>query len=148
MNTNICHFHHHYDPKIQKKACASSNCNCKSGKALYPDKLELLKDQNIHLKNTKRDLEEQVKIIATKLRRQINQLKKDRLVGGKNTVTAQFEEDLDKLIEANIKLQDEEKALMTKVKKLQAKRKSELAQGKNLYTVAEQATIARANKQE
>lgn len=37
---------------------------------------------------------------------------------------------------------------MAKVKKLQAKRKGELASGKNLYSVAESATIARSNRQE
>ena len=75
MDDNTRHFCHHYDPKIRKKACASSNCNCNSGKANFPDKLEVLKDQNIHLKTNKKDLEEQVKIIATKLKRQIRQLK-------------------------------------------------------------------------
>ena len=43
-------------------------------------------------------------MIATKLKRQITQLKNDRIVGGRNANTAQFESDLDKLIEENIKL--------------------------------------------
>jgi len=83
-----------------------------------PDKLEQLKDQNINLKSTQKDLEEQVKFIEVKLRRQINQLKKDRLVGGKGTFTAQFETDLESLIEENLKLEDEETQLMAKVRKL------------------------------
>ena len=82
------------------------------------------------------------------MRRQINQLKKDRLVGGKNSFTAQFESDLDGLIEENIKLEEEERALIGKVKKLQSKRKGELSQGKNLYAVAEEHTLSRANKAE
>jgi hypothetical protein len=40
------------------------------------------------LKSHHKELEEQVKIIATKLKRQITQLKKDRVVGGKTTFTA------------------------------------------------------------
>ncbi len=39
-----------------------------------------------------------------------------------NQTTVQFDTDLDKLIEEDIKLQEEERILMHKVKKLQAKR--------------------------
>lgn len=85
---------------------------------MYPDKLEILRNENIQLKSKQRDLEGQVKIIATKLKRQINQLKKDRLVGDKSKLTAQFDKDIDKLIEDNIKLQDEENDLVKKIKKL------------------------------
>ena len=42
----------------------------------------------------------------------MTQLKKDRVVGGKNTITAQFEHDLDSLIEENIRLESEEQQLM------------------------------------
>lgn len=149
MNENIDHYCHHYDQRIKKKICAGSNCNCRDSKLLRPDKLEVLRDENIHLKSRKKDLEEKVKIIATKLKRQINTLRKDRLVGGgKSSVSAMLEEDLDRLIEENIRLQDEESILMAKVKKLQMKRKSELKDGKNLYSVHESAQMQRANKME
>jgi len=64
------HFDHHYDPKIKRKAAtANADLNTDQG---FPDKLEVLKDQNMHLKSRHKDLEEQVKIIATKLKRQMN----------------------------------------------------------------------------
>jgi hypothetical protein len=50
------------------------------------------------------------------------------------------------LIEENIKLQEEEEQLMQKVRKLQKKRKEELSQGKNLYSLAEEHQVKRANK--
>ena len=78
----------------------------------------------------------------------MTQLKKDRVVGGKNTITAQFEHDLDSLIEENIRLECEEQQLMQNVKKLQKKRRDELAQGKNLYSVAEEHLIKKSNKVE
>jgi len=78
----------------------------------------------------------------------MTQLKKDRVVGGKNTITAQFEHDLDSLIEENIRLESEEQQLMQNVKKLQKKRRDELAQGKNLYSVAEEHLIKKSNKVE
>jgi len=63
--------------------------------------------------------------IATKLKRQINQLKKDKLVhsiGG----SAKFEDELDKVIEENFVLQEEERRLMEGVKKLQKKKQKNL----------------------
>lgn len=45
-------------------------------------------------------------------------------------------------------MQDQEETLMTKVKKLQAKRRGELAQGKNLYSVVEDKTMSNADRQE
>lgn len=38
-------------------------------KALFPDRLETLKDSNISLKNTQKELESEIKIIATKFKR-------------------------------------------------------------------------------
>ncbi len=58
------HFDHHYDPKIKHKIAASIDDT-----SHFPDKLEVLKDQNMKLKSKQKDLEEQVKIIATKLKR-------------------------------------------------------------------------------
>lgn len=41
---------------------------------VYPDKLEILKDENISLKTDHNQLEEHVRVIAAKLRRQIHTL--------------------------------------------------------------------------
>lgn len=118
-------------------------------KSIFPDQLETLKDENINLKNRQKDLESEIKIIATKFTRQINMLKKDRVVkggGSRSKVSAQFEEEFDKLIEENTKLQTQEKELMDKVKKLQAKRKKDLSQGKNLYNVAQSGSIDKPSR--
>ena len=75
--------------------------------ALFPDKLEILKDDNIRLKATQKQLEQEVKVIATKFQRQINLLKKERLVGKvgqKNSITQKFEDDFNELIEENNRL--------------------------------------------
>lgn len=53
---------------------------------VIPDKYEHLKDENIQLKGSHQQLEEQVKLIATKLKRQITQLKSDKVI--KNSFTA------------------------------------------------------------
>jgi hypothetical protein len=42
-------------------------------------------------------------------------------------------------LKENTELQEQERELMDKVKKLQAKRKKDLKEGKNLYSVATQA---------
>lgn len=49
---------------------------------MFPDKLETLKDDNIRLKSTQKQLEQDIKIIATKFQRQMTLLRKERLVGG------------------------------------------------------------------
>lgn len=82
-----------------------------------PDRLEQLKDQNTQLKTKQRDLEQQVKLISTKLQRQISIINSERFAG-KNRITAQFERDLDDLERVNSELKDEERLLMDKVKKL------------------------------
>lgn len=84
--------------------------------------------------------------VEVKLRRQIAQLNKDRLVGGpggaksSSVINAQFENELDHLVEENLKLEDEERQLLSKVKKLQARRREGLGAAaggstKNLYSV-------------
>jgi len=78
-----------------------------------------------------------VKLISTKLARQINVINSERFAG-KNKITAAFERNLDELIRENTELQQQEQDMMEKVKKLQAKRKKELDQGKHLYSVATQ----------
>jgi len=43
---------HHGDPKIKKKAELSAKSTGMTTKALFPDRLEMLKDHNIQLKGT------------------------------------------------------------------------------------------------
>lgn len=86
----------------------------------------VLRETNTHLKNHGLELEDEVKLIATKLKRQIAQLKKDKLVqrgGG----TANIDAQLDAMIEENFNLQEEERALLTAVKKLQSKKQQQLS---------------------
>ena len=81
----------------------------------------------MHLRSTHNNLEEQVRIIQSKLQRQITMLSKGKIVGGPKTQeSAQFEYDLDRMIEEDIKLREEEEQLMRKVKRLQQKRRDEL----------------------
>ena len=78
-----------------------------STKAMFPDRLECLKDDNIRLKSTQKELESEIKVIATKFKRQINLLKKERLVGQtgqRNAITAKFETEFNDLIEENNRL--------------------------------------------
>ena len=150
MEEGIRKFDRHFSPEVKNKASRAAKGAGMSSKSLFPDQLETLKDENINLKNRQKDLESEIKIIATKFTRQINMLKKDRFVkagGSRSKVTHQFEEEFDKLIEENTKLQTQEKELMDKVKKLQAKRKKDLNQGKNLYNVA-QSGIDKPSRQE
>jgi hypothetical protein len=51
------HFHHHYDPKIKRKA-ATANADLNADQGFFPDKLEVLKDQNMKLKSHHKELEE------------------------------------------------------------------------------------------
>ena len=109
-------------------------------KALFPDRLECLKDENIRKKNNLKELESKIKVISNKFQRQTNLLKKQRMIGmtgQRSAVTKQFENDFNELIEENSKLQMQEMELMDKVKKINNKRKKELAQGKTLYSTVE-----------
>ena len=45
-----------------------------------------------------------MKRIATKLKRQINTLKKDKIIGGQKNNSQRLEEDLDTMIEENFNL--------------------------------------------
>lgn len=56
------------------------------------EKVLLLREQNMHLKGRGRELEEDVKMIATKLKRQITQLKRDKIVGSGGQVYAKIDE--------------------------------------------------------
>ena len=61
----------------------------------------------MRLKATQKDLESEIKIIATKFKRQINLLKKERLVGQtgqRNAITLKFEDDFNTLVEENNRL--------------------------------------------
>lgn len=84
----------------------------------FPDKYEILRDENIYLKTQHKQLEEQIKLIAVKLKRQVTQIKQERS-GHKTHFSAEFEKDLDKLIEENIRLQEEERVLTDKIKQIQ-----------------------------
>jgi hypothetical protein len=98
MQSNEHHSRHHYDPKIMKKAVqAKRDLNYAP-----PDKYEILKDENLQLQRHQNTLSEQVKVIQAKLQRQIQHLSKNKLIV--NQTTVQFEYDLDKLIEEDIKL--------------------------------------------
>ena len=103
------------------------------------------------LKNRQRDLENEIKIIATKFKRQITLLKKDRLVGGggaaRTSITQKFEQDFNDLIEENNRLQVQEAELMDKVKKLNQRRKKELEKGKTLVSTVP-ANQSQANRHE
>lgn len=134
-------FNHHRDPKIMKKVHSNAKKTGLSTKNMFPDRLEVLKDDNIRLKSTQKELESEIKVIATKFKRQINLLKKERLVGQtgqRNAITTKFESDFNDLIEENNRLQMQEQELMEKVRKLNAKRKKELSSGKTLYSTVNQ----------
>ncbi len=71
---------------------------------------EQLRDDNIQLKTSHKKLQEQIKVIAVKLKRQVEQLKDNR----KGKV---FDEKaFDLLVEESVRLQAEEKSLTEKIK--------------------------------
>ena len=109
MNDMIDKDARNHSPKMKRKAL---NASKDLGQAV-PDKFELLKDQNIHLKRKYHDLETDIKLISTQLRRQIELLKGDKLILGKAN---SFEKQLDDLIENQVKLKEDEQVLMKKVK--------------------------------
>ena len=62
----------HYRPKVLKKLVhVKEDLNSEK---VYPDKLEILRDENKHLKMDQNAMEEHVRVIAAKLRRQIHML--------------------------------------------------------------------------
>jgi undecaprenyl pyrophosphate synthase len=63
-----------------------------------------LKDENLNLKRHQQELENDVKIISTQLRRMVEQLKSDKIIVGK---AAHFERQLDELIEQQVLLKDQ-----------------------------------------
>ena len=82
------------------------------GVTASPDKLETLRDTNKRLKKKKIDLETEVRVISTQVTRMVEQLKSDKIMKGRS---AQFEKELDGLIEENIRLSDTRLDLMKKV---------------------------------
>lgn len=56
-------------------------------------------------------------------------MKKDKILGAGGSIYAKIDDELDRMIEENLRLQDDEHHLMTKVKKLQKKKKAMLADG-------------------
>ena len=69
-------------------------------------------------------------------------------MGGKNTFTAQFEHDLDSLLEENIKLQEEEHRMVQKVKKFKSKNEGSLTKTKNLYEALNNNSKTKLTKSE
>ena len=71
------------------------------------EKLLVLREENQRLKSKGQELEDDVKMIATKLKRQMAQLKKDRLISGVpggQAINQKFDEELDRMIEENFTL--------------------------------------------
>ena len=62
------HFDHHGSPKIKRKAAAAT----KDYGQGPPDKLEQLKDNNHQLKRHQGELDTEIKMISTQLRRMID----------------------------------------------------------------------------
>ena len=65
--------------------------------------------------------------------------------GTKNAITTQFEANFNELIEENNRLQMHEQELMEKVRKLNQKRKKELANGKTLYSTVNKGIEKNSN---
>lgn len=73
------------------------------------DKMKRLPDlkfENDNLKKRKIELEQDVKTIATQLKRRINNLKRDRIVGKGGSLSEKLDFDIDALIDENVRLQD------------------------------------------
>ena len=79
-----------------------------------------------------------MKRIETQLRRKIDGLRADKILGsgGRTGVTAGLEHDLDRLIGENVALQMEEQRMLERVRKLQGQKKNAKYKGKNLYSIA------------
>jgi hypothetical protein len=77
-----------------------------------PDRLEKLKDDNIHLKKQRHALEGEVRVVSAKLRRLADQLKHDKALPSGAKGAAEFEKNLDGLIEEHFQLKDTELTLM------------------------------------
>jgi hypothetical protein len=75
-------------------------------KTYFPDKLEVLKSENINIKTQTNKLEDNVKRVETQLRRKIDGLRADKILGSgsRSGATAGLEHDLDKLIGENVAL--------------------------------------------
>jgi len=71
-----------------------------------------LKFENDQLKKRKAELEQDVKTIATQLKRRINNLKRDRLVGKGGSLTEKLDFNIDGLIDENVRLQEMEQTLI------------------------------------
>ena len=78
-----------------------------------PDKLERLKDENLALKRNQTEMQNEIKVISTKLKRLTEQLKSDK---GSTAGAVKFEKALDSVIEEQVNLQNESQSLMKKVK--------------------------------
>lgn len=78
-----------------------------------PDKLEKLKDENIKLKVKHQDMNTEIKVISTQLKRVVQHLKDDKMLPSS---VAHFEKELDSVIEEQVKLKESEVSMKKKVK--------------------------------
>ena len=125
MDEYLHHMDRHNSPKIRRK----QEANSKDQGMKVPDKLERLKDENLNLKRHQQELENDVKIISTQLRRMVEQLKSDKIIVGK---AAHFERQLDELIEQQVQLKDQEMQLVKKVRAAQKNDRGRENKGKTM----------------
>lgn len=78
-----------------------------------PDKVERLKDENSQLKKKQNELQNKVKVISTQLKRMVSRLGSDGMVAGRS---AEFDRQIDALVEQQVKLKEEQIDLTKKVK--------------------------------
>jgi chromosome segregation ATPase len=83
------------------------------------DRYEQLREENTDLKKRHKQLEEEIRQVAVKLKRQVQQIKSDRAGQKSAKLAPGFSEDLDKLIEENLRLQEEERQLTASIKQIQ-----------------------------
>lgn len=91
----------HYRPKVMRKA---ARAEADFG-PIFPDKLEQAKSQNIMLKAHQIEMETDIKLMQTQMSRLLTRLKSG---GG-----AKYEKDIDRLVEEQVRL-DQENTLMNK----------------------------------
>lgn len=61
---SVAHYTHHGDPKIKKKSMANARSTGLTAKAMQPDRLEVVRDENLRLKTNYNELEQNVKEIS------------------------------------------------------------------------------------
>ena len=128
IDENEDHFERHWSPKVKKRRDEIK----RDQNYTIPDKLEVLKDENIQLKKHKVELETDIKVIGTQLQRMIRMLNSDKVLASK---------ELDNLIEEQIRLREEELNLNKRVKN--ALKKQGQSHSKNTKPVFEGESLAK-----